>query len=221
MVCIYEPMPATTTDAVSQRLEEFRRARLRTLELIAPLSQQDLDFVPAPGRWSVGEIVDHIILAADSLQHVLEELVQLKRSGKRPFLGLTFADVDISFAFLPKSLLPVMELPLSCFSRFVPAGVRNFLIENRLLPFRAATGATPRHGLSKQELKDRLLASFEAVNSIFHDNADLDFQEMVAEHPLFGHVVMTDLPDLMTSHELRHQKQIADVLSARGRNGAR
>jgi len=213
-------MSTATANIVDQRLEEFHRVRLHTLELITPLSQQDLDFVPAPGTWSAGETVDHIILAADSLQHILEDLVRLKRSGQRPFLNLTFADVDISFAFLPKSLMPVLEMPLLCVSRFVPAAMRNFLIENRVLPFRAATGATPRHGLSKQELRDRLLTQFETVNSIFHDNADLDFQEMAAQHPLFGHVVMTGLPDLMASHELRHQKQIADVLSARGRNGA-
>ena len=207
-------MPATTADAVDQRLEEFHRVRLHTVDLIAPLSQQDLDFVPGPGRWSAGEIVDHIILAADQLQQVLEELIRLKRSGQRPFLNLTFADIDISFAFLPKSLMPVLEMPLLCVSRFVPAAMRNFLIENRVLPFRAARGATARHGIAKQELKDRLLTSFEVVNSIFQNNADLDFQQMVAEHPLFGHVVMSDLPNLMVSHELRHQKQTADVLAA-------
>ena len=168
----------------------------------------------------MGEIVDNILLAADSLQHILEELVRLKRSGKRPFLALTFADIDISFAFLPKSLRAVLEIPLSCVSRFVPAEMRNFLIENRVLPFRAATAATPRHGLAKQELRDRLLTSFDSVNSVFRNNADLDFQEMVAEHPLLGRVVMTDLPNLMVSHEVRHQKQIADALSAQSRNGA-
>ena len=143
-------MPAAIADGVSQPLEDFRRVRLHTVELIAPLSQQNLDFVSAPGRWSAGEIVDHVILAADSLQHVLEELIRLKRNGKRPFVALTFADIDISFAFLPKSLLPVLEMPLSCVSRFVPAEMRNFLIENRVLPFRAATAATPRHGLASR-----------------------------------------------------------------------
>jgi len=211
-------MSTSAAETVTHGLEEFRHVRLHTLELISPLSQQDLDFLPVPGQWSVGEVVDHIILAADSLKQILEELVRLKRSGQRPFISLSFADFDISFAFLPKSLLPVMELPLSLFSRFVPAGARNFLIANRLLPFRAARSATPRRGLPAQELKDRLLTSFEAVKSIFQGNADLDFQEMATQHPLFGHVVMTDLPTLMTSHEVRHQKQIADVLSARGRN---
>lgn len=212
-------MPTGIADAIDQHLERFRRVRLRTVEMIASLAQQDLDFVPAPGRWSAGESVDHIILAADSLQHILEELVRLKRSGQRPFLNLTFADIDISFAFVPKSLMPVLEMPLLCVSRFIPSAMRNFLIENRVLPFRAARGATPRHGIAKQELSDRLLTSFDSVNSVFQDNADLHFQEMLAEHPLFGHVVMSDLPGLMVSHELRHQKQIADVLAARSKTG--
>lgn len=212
---IWGPMPATTACAVAERLEGFHRVRLHTLELIAPLSQQELDFVPAPGKWSVGEIVDHIILAADSLQHILEELVRLKRSGQRPFVRRTFADFDVSFAWLPKSLLPLLEVPFSLFSSFVPGRLRDFLIQNRLLPFRAAQAATPRHGLSAGELRNRLRTSFESVLSIFESNADLDFHEMAAQHPLFGCIRMTDLPELMASHELRHQKQIGDVLASR------
>lgn len=203
----------------AEALDDFHHVRLRTLELIAPLSQQELDFVPAPGRWSVGEIVDHIILAADSLQHILEELIRLKRSGQRPFVRRTFADFDVSFAFLPKSLLPLLEVPFSFFSSFVPSGLRDFLIQNRLLPFRAAQAATPRHGLAAGELRNRLQASFETVQSIFQNNADLDFHGMAAQHPLFGYIRMTDLPELMASHELRHQKQIGDVRVSRLRNG--
>jgi hypothetical protein len=208
------------TAGTINHFEELHQIRLHTRDLIAPLSQEDLDFAPAPGRWSAGETVDHILLAADSLQHILEELVRLKRSGKRPFLGLTFADFDVSLPFLPKSLLPVMEIPFLLFSALVPTGVRNFLIENRLLPFRAASSATPRHGLPAHELMHRLQSSFESVKSVFDHNADLDFQEMAAQHPLLGYVSMTDLPTLMASHEVRHQKQITDVLSQRGGNGA-
>jgi DinB superfamily len=196
-------------------LENLRAVRLQTLELIRPLSQRQLDYVPAAGKWSAGEVVDHIILAADSLQQILEELVQLKRNGRRPYVRRTFADFDVSFAFLPKALLPFMELPLSLVSSFVPGQIRDFLIQNRLLPFRAATAATPRHGLPAEDLKNRLLASFESVRAIFEKNADLDFGQMEAQHPLFGNINMLDLPRLMASHEQRHQKQIMDVLATR------
>ncbi len=196
-------------------LENFRAVRLHTLELIRPLSQPQLDYVPEAGRWSVGEVVDHIILAAGSLQEILEKLIQLKRSGRPPYVRRTFADFDVSFAFLPKTLLPFMELPLSVVSSFVPGSVRDFLIQNRLLPFRAASAATPRHGLAAQDLRNRLLTSFDSVKAVFENNADLNFGEMEAQHPLFGHINMLDLPRLMASHEQRHQKQITDVLATR------
>src|SRR5215470_17072541 len=117
-------MAATTAQPVDLSLENLRRVRLHTLELIAPLSQQELDFVPAPGKWSVGEVVDHIVLAADSLRGVLEECIRLKRSGQRPFVRRTLADLDVSFAFLPRSLLPLLETPLQIFSNFVPGSLR-------------------------------------------------------------------------------------------------
>jgi hypothetical protein len=195
-------------------LEGLRLVRLRTLELIAPLSQEDLDFIPASGKWSVGEIADHIVLAADSLQDILQQLISLKRSGQQPFIRRGFTDFDVFFAFLPKSLMPVMEMPLSLVSRFVPENLRNFLIQHRVLPFHAARSGTPRHGLPAQDLKNRLRAQWDKINSVFQDNADLDFQEMATQHPLFGYTSMANLPDLMASHELRHQKQIMSVLSA-------
>lgn len=194
-------------------LEDVRQTRLETVELIAPLSQADLDFVPAARRWSTGEIVDHIILATDAYNGVLDDLIRLKRNGRQPFVRLTFADFDVFYSFVPKSLLPSIEKPASLFSRFVPHRMKNFFMKNRLVRASAPGSLIPRHGLPASELRNRLLASLEVVNSAFQDNCDLDFQEMLAEHPLYGRVRMTDLPELMASHELRHQKQIMDVLS--------
>lgn len=212
---------ATAARSFDSGLEELHHVRLHTLELIAPLSQADLDYIPARGKWSAGEVVDHIVLAADSLQHILEQLIGLKRSGQRPFVRYSFSDFDISFAFVPRSLMPVLQVPFSFFSLFVPSQIRDFLIENRLLPFRAASNAVPRHGLPAEELRTRLRTSFESVKSLYEKNADLDFSEMAAQHPLFGHVTMSGLPAMMASHELRHQKQITDVLSSRNADGAK
>ena len=197
----------------NQSLDEFQSVRQRTLDLIQPLSQSQLDYAPDPGRWSAGEIVDHILLAANSLQEILEELIALTRSGREPSLRRTFSDFDISFAFVPKSLMPLMELPLSLVSSLVPGALRDFLIQNRLLPFRAAASATPRRGLPASELRSRLTASFDALQSIYDTNSDLNFSAMTAQHPLFGLINMQDLPRLMASHETRHQKQIMDVLA--------
>lgn len=88
--CEFMATPATAMFV--RGLDGLHRVRLQTVELIAPLSQQELDLVPAPGRWSVGEIVDHVILAADTWQQLLEDVLRLKRNGERPFVRRTFSD---------------------------------------------------------------------------------------------------------------------------------
>ena len=198
-------------------LEAFCRVRLRTLELVRPLTQEQLDQAPAPGKWSVGETVEHIILAAGLLQRDLEALIQLKRSGRRPFLRRTFSDIDIGLTFVPKASLLLLEIPFSLLSSFLIEPVRAYFTRNRLIRFRAATEATPRHGLPADELNNRLLTSLESVRRTYEINADLDFRELVAQHPLTGYLNMLELLRFMTNHELRHQKQILEALQLAGR----
>lgn len=87
-------MATAPAHMLTRGLDDLHRVRLRTLELMAPLSQQEFDSVPAPGQWSVGEIADHIILAADALREILEEVIRLKRSGQHPFVRRTLSDFD-------------------------------------------------------------------------------------------------------------------------------
>ena len=37
-------------------------ARAATVRLVAPLNQAQLDFSPQAGTWSIGEILDHLLL---------------------------------------------------------------------------------------------------------------------------------------------------------------
>lgn len=199
-------------------LEDFRTVRLRTLDLIRPLSQEDLDYVPAPGVWSVGEVVDHIILAAELLQRKLEELIRLKRSGQLPFLRQTFSDFDVSLSFIPRTLLPLLDVPFTFFSSFLTAPVRDFFLQNRLIPFRSATETTPRHGLPADELCSRLLGSFAAARSAFEDNSDLDFRELAVQHSLLGYINMLELLRFLRNHESRHQRQLLEGLARLGKH---
>ena len=131
----------TTSRMFDADLEDLQAVRLRSLDLIRPLSQAELDCIPAVNKWSVGEIVDHIILAGELLRRKMEDLIQLKRSGQRPFLRQTFSDIDVGFSFIPKALPPLVDIPFAFSPSFLIGPVRDFVVKHRLILFRAATEA--------------------------------------------------------------------------------
>jgi hypothetical protein len=149
----------------------------------------------------------------------MEDLIRLKRSGQRPFLRQTFSDIDVGFSFIPKALLPLVDIPFAFFPSFLTGPVRDFVVKHRLILFRAATEATPRHGLPADQLDCRLLSSFAALRLTFENNADLDFRELVAQHSLLGYLNMLELLRFMRNHESRHQQQILEVIDANRRTG--
>ncbi|HEX3555624.1 MAG TPA: DinB family protein [Thermoanaerobaculia bacterium] len=53
--------------SVQAALDQLAQARAQTLALVQPLSQEELDRAPAPGKWSVGEVLDHLFLAGNSI----------------------------------------------------------------------------------------------------------------------------------------------------------
>jgi DinB superfamily len=105
----------------------FGAARQRTLELIAGLTQVQIEFSPAAGQWSVGEVVDHLLLAEALNRRNIAELIDMAKSGRRPYLKRTFADMNVHMAYIPKSMLPFLEVPFRLLSMAVPRSAREFL----------------------------------------------------------------------------------------------
>jgi hypothetical protein len=206
----------STTGAlrIGESLDEFRATRARTLEMAEGLSQAQLDFVPGPNRWSIGEVLDHMLLGERLNREQIVRLIQLKREGQRPELILTFSDLNISVVGVPRSLLPLFEAPLTLMNMFVPESLRNYLTRTRLIPFRNPDPATPNRGRSAVELRDDLIASLQETERLFQKNADLDYDEMVVQHPLLGRYDVPGLLRFMSAHEERHQSQIVSIQTA-------
>src|SRR5262245_22020795 len=101
-------------------LDQFATTRARTLNMVRDLSQAEADARPAPGRWSVGEVLDHLVLAERFFRGEVRQLVGLARAGREPALRRGFTDLDISVGPFPRSLLRLFTLPLSVGNRFVP-----------------------------------------------------------------------------------------------------
>jgi hypothetical protein len=187
---------------------------VHTLAQVEGLTQPELDYAPAPDRWSIGEVLDHMLLAERLNREQVAKLIGMARAGRKAELRLTFSDLNISVAGLPRSLLPLLEAPLTLINMFVPESLRNYLTRKRLIPFRNPDPATPHRGRSAAELRGDLITSLQETERLFQTNADLDHDVMVVQHPLLGRYDVPGLLRFMSAHEERHQSQIVSIQTA-------
>jgi hypothetical protein len=199
---------------IPTQLDAFRQARLATLERVAPLSQQQLDFSPARRKWSVGEVMDHLVRVEATYRSEIAELIRLAESGQKPFLKRSFKDIDVSIFHLPKALLPFLEIPFTISSRLMPRAVGAFVASSRAIPIQNPAAATPVAGRPAADLARDLRASLAAMEALFAAHPSLDYHQLIHQHPLFGVNDVTQLLEILTLHERRHQAQIAEILAA-------
>jgi uncharacterized damage-inducible protein DinB len=185
--------------------------RALTLAAVEPLSSAQLKFSPRPGRWSVGEIADHLVLSEAMYRGIFGQLVELARAGRPTYRRHSFADVNVAPLHLPDAVLSWMEVPLGIMNRLIPDSVIGLMTEFPILPTRNPDIATPRPGRSAAELKADLAASMAKTRAIIESNADLDFDELVSEHPLMGRTNVTQILTFLARHERRHQGQMERV----------
>lgn len=198
---------------IERAFAEFAAARGRTVAIAAPLTQAQLDFSPRAGRWSIGEVLDHLLRAESLYRGEIARLVELVRAGDRPYIRRTFSDVNVAPLYIPDLFLPLFDIPFSIVNRFVPQAVRDFAVEYPLLPMRNPTIATPRRARPGLELRDELVSSLERTRTLLVSNADLPFEQMVSEHPLMGVANVPEILAFLARHERRHQSQIEKVRS--------
>ena len=199
---------------LEEGLKMFRDARARTLAMTDGLSQAQLDYAPARGRWSVGEVLDHLLLAEKMNREQFAELIALQKRGRRAELRRSFADVNVSVAYLPKSLLPFLEIPFTVLNLLIPVGAREAIMRNRVIPAQNPDAATPRRGRAAAELRRDLAASLGETLALFAADPGLDYRAMVVQHPLLGRNDVGALLRFLALHEERHQAQISEVMSA-------
>jgi uncharacterized damage-inducible protein DinB len=194
-----------------EELNLFRATRGATLELAAPLTEPQAAFTPAPGKWSVAEVLDHLLLAEQLYRERFSRLIELKKAGKKPQLDSSFDEINTSVMFIPKPLLPALEMPFRMMNLFIPSAVREVMTRNRIMPAQAPSIAEPRKRPLK-ELRPALAASLEETQRLFDSNAGLDYREMRMSHPLMGDNNVLQILRIMRLHEERHQEQIRNVM---------
>lgn len=194
----------------------FRATRHRTLELVEGLSQAQTEFSPGPSRWSVGEVLDHLLLAEALNRREIAQLINLAKSGHRPYLNRTFADLNVSIAFIPKAMLPFLEVPFRLLNMLMPSCARELMTRYRLIPAQNPDVGTPRQGRLVDDLRQELRSSLQETEVLFEVNPTLDYRAMIHQHPLTGVNNVLQLLRFVASHERRHQSQISDILRLPG-----
>ena len=201
-------------------LEFFRSVRAGTLALVSDLTQAELDYTVASGKWSVGEVLDHLILGQRLNLSYMAEVIGMKKAGQRPVLKLSFTDVDVSIGYLPKSMLPALEVPFNVMNMFLPSSARDFMTRYRLVPAQNPELTAPRRCRPADELRNDLISSLKETEALLESNAHLDYGEMVIQHPLLGNNSVPGLLRFLALHEQRHQSQIDSVLASPGFPGS-
>jgi hypothetical protein len=199
---------------VQANLEQVRAVRSRTLTLIQDLSPVQLDYVSAQDEWSVGEVVDHLILSERVLQRDIALLIERAKAGQIPYLYRSFAEFNARPAFIPECALPFLEAPLNFLNMFTPAEIREYVVRNVPVPAVAADVARPRRGRPRAELCAALLSTLHETETLFAANPLLDYNQMRHQHPLFGVQTAPQLLRTLWLHEQAHQDQITRMLAS-------
>lgn len=115
-------------DGLKAKLQEqMERAR----ELCEPLNNEQLNWRPAPGKWSVAECIEHLTAGAEAYQPKLDAALEQNRNGdssKRPkrslFGNILLKVVDpenLKPMKAPKIFTPPSEVPGGALDRFTAA----------------------------------------------------------------------------------------------------
>jgi hypothetical protein len=184
--------------------------------MVQELSQRQMDYRPGPGQWSIGEVLDHLILGQRLNLSYIAEVIGMKKAGLQPVITLSFTDVDVSVGYIPKSLLPALEAPFTMLNLLLPSSVRDFMTSHRLVPAQHPGITTPRRARPADELRDDLISSLKEMNTLLESHSDLNYGEMVIQHPLLGNNDVPGLLRFVALHEQRHQSQIKNILASPG-----
>jgi uncharacterized damage-inducible protein DinB len=195
-----------------RNLRQLRAAREHTLSMTTTVTQEQADARSFENKWSIGEVLDHLCLFDHLLSKDLKQLAENARLGHATLIHHSLSEVNVGPAFLPKSLLPLFEIPFTLSSMFVPSFIRNMLARNRRIRFRHPDVAAPRRGRPIHELRKDLRSSIDAIEALLLNNKNVDFRKMYVQHPILGKNNIIQLLSFMTSHEQRHQGQLADLL---------
>jgi len=171
-------------------LEELRARLAADLEALAAavgdLDQAHADWRPAPDRWSVGEVLHHVVLSNRSFARVVGKLVE---HGRRE-----------GVAARPEGRRSWPRL-------------RSIAEVRASGPVRNPERVTPARGLPIEGLRRELAESHHAVAAQIPALGALELAELKFPHPLGFELNLYQWADIAGAHERRHLGQIEAILA--------
>lgn len=202
-------------EKLQENLTLLRSTRADTLDMVRGLPQVRIDWSPRADCWSVGENLDHLVRSGELYRKEIVALVNLARQGRKPFIRKTVQEIDFAPSFLPKSMLPLVDIPFTIMTMFVPPVMRDMMIRSSsVLKGQTPEVARPRKGRPAADLIAELQRSLADTETLLNENPRLDWQRMSIQHPLLGINNVPQMLRLTAMHEKRHQDQMRKVLAA-------
>ncbi|MCP3959270.1 MAG: TIR domain-containing protein [bacterium] len=202
--------PLTKTIQFGKNLLLCRQARRTTQVFLDQLAEGSghLEYSPGPGRWSIAEIAEHLLLTDRFFLKELRVVVDRVRAGKDPMLRRSLDYFPLSVRFVPKSIEPYVLFPFSYMTRVAPRPLRELMARNRVVEINAPAATIPRGLTPTSRLQAELEQSLKDIESFFQQHPHFDYREIGFEHPILGTPSIMDFLRFLAAHEQRHHKQM-------------
>jgi hypothetical protein len=210
---VHDLVTPASGDEMKTAIEQLRVTRDHTTALIADLSQKQADFSPGRNSWSVGQVLHHLLLTDDLYRVQIRKLIDMAREGKETNLEVSLRELNPSFAFIPREVIPLFALPLKMMNFFVPHAVRETMIRFPLMPTTSPSVSDPRSGQPIEHLRAALPSSLSRLEELLQGNLPSRLNRVTFSHPILGTNNIPQIFRLLSAHEERHQSQIRDILA--------
>lgn len=173
---------------VQEIVTEIEAVRQTIYDVVAPLSQAQLEFKPAPDRWSISENLSHLNKVERGLPKLYPMLLQkLEAAGWKPetegsmLSSLDHARLDVT--------------------------TQKFQAPERVLP---------QADLDKEEVIAALKQSRQAIVDSVAQAPEYDLSGVTWPHPALGDINFYQWVLFIGKHEQRHLGQIEEIKNAEG-----
>lgn len=164
---------------------DTQRAELERAVAAVPPALRDLR--PAPERWSVAEVLEHLALVEGQITRLLQNLIESARAA---------------------GLGPEQET-----SPVVPTADLSRILD-RSRPVSAGAASTPRAGLDANVAARELAQQREVLRSIILSADGLALTKVTAPNPVLGPLNAYQWVLFVSVHEARHTAQIREISAA-------
>jgi uncharacterized damage-inducible protein DinB len=169
-----------TYNSVAEIYDDIDTTRAALLRAVENLRADEQTFRPAPGRWSVAEIVEHLSVVEGNVARLVGSLLRkAEDAGRGRASGAAFAPVSIA----------------------------EFVEQTRAQKLNAPEGARPA-GLPLAESLSRLRDSRAALHALRPQVERADGTALRFPHPVWGPINLYQWLLFIGAHESRHLAQI-------------